>query len=117
MLKDTIIMAGFPPQYLEHELKEKLPEKLSKGITKVEQLFLIYELLFLPQFWFMVWFGLMVLNTTFNNISVISWQPVLLVEETRVPGENQRPVAILDLCIILYFWLEAPFFASQFSHF
>ena len=50
MLKDTIIMAGFPPQYLEHELKEKLPEKLSKGITKVEQLFLIYELLFLPQF-------------------------------------------------------------------
>ena len=31
----------------------------------------------------------MVFNATFNNISVISWQPVLLVEETRVPGENQ----------------------------
>jgi hypothetical protein len=30
----------------------------------------------------------MVLNATFNNISVISWQSVLLVEETRVPGEN-----------------------------
>jgi hypothetical protein len=29
-----------------------------------------------------------VLNTTFNNISVISWQSVLLVEETTVPGEN-----------------------------
>jgi hypothetical protein len=27
-------------------------------------------------------------NTTFNNISSISWQSVLLVEETRVPGEN-----------------------------
>jgi hypothetical protein len=27
----------------------------------------------------------MVLNTTFNNISVISWRSVLLVEETRVP--------------------------------
>jgi hypothetical protein len=32
-------------------------------------------------------------NATFNNISVISWQSVLLVEETRVPGENHRPVA------------------------
>ena len=32
----------------------------------------------------------MVFNATFNNISVISWQSVLLVEETRVPGENHR---------------------------
>jgi hypothetical protein len=30
----------------------------------------------------------MVFNTTFNNISVISWQSVLLVEETRLPREN-----------------------------
>ena len=30
----------------------------------------------------------MVLNATFNNISVISWRSVLLVEETGVPGEN-----------------------------
>jgi hypothetical protein len=30
----------------------------------------------------------MVLNATFNNISVISWQSVLLVEETRAPAEN-----------------------------
>jgi hypothetical protein len=36
---------------------------------------------------------LMVFNTTFNDISVISWRSVLLVEETRVPGENHRPVA------------------------
>jgi hypothetical protein len=35
----------------------------------------------------------MVLNATFNNISVISWQSVLLMEEIRVPGENHRPVA------------------------
>jgi hypothetical protein len=35
----------------------------------------------------------MVLNVTFNNISVISRWPVLLVEETGVPGENHRPVA------------------------
>ena len=34
----------------------------------------------------------MVLNATFNNISAISWQSVLLVEGTGVPGENHRPV-------------------------
>jgi hypothetical protein len=41
--------------------------------------------------WGLVVFGLlwfMVFNATFNNISVISWWSVLLVEETRVPGEN-----------------------------
>jgi hypothetical protein len=32
----------------------------------------------------------MVINATFNNISVISWRSVLLVEET---GENHRPAA------------------------
>jgi hypothetical protein len=32
-------------------------------------------------------------NVTFNNISVISWWSVLLVEETGGPGENHRPVA------------------------
>jgi len=35
----------------------------------------------------------MVFNTTFNNISVISWRSVLMVEETRVAGENNRPAA------------------------
>jgi hypothetical protein len=35
----------------------------------------------------------MVFNTTFNNISVISRQSVLLEEETGVPGENHQPVA------------------------
>ena len=31
----------------------------------------------------------MLFNATFNNVSVILWQSVLLVEETR---ENHRPV-------------------------
>ena len=31
----------------------------------------------------MAWFGYMVLNATFNNISVISWRSVLLVEKTN----------------------------------
>jgi len=35
----------------------------------------------------------MVFNATFNNISIISWWSVLLVQETGVPGENHRPVA------------------------
>jgi len=35
----------------------------------------------------------MVFKANFNNISVISWRSVLLVEETRVQGENHRPAA------------------------
>ena len=35
----------------------------------------------------------MVLNATFNNISVISWLSDLMVEETGVPGDNNRPIA------------------------
>jgi hypothetical protein len=35
----------------------------------------------------------MVFKATLNNVSVISWQSVLLVEETGVFGENHRPVA------------------------
>jgi hypothetical protein len=35
----------------------------------------------------------MVFIATFNNISIISWLSILLVEETGVPGENHRPVA------------------------
>ena len=35
----------------------------------------------------------MVLNATFNNISVISWRSFLLVKETGGHGENHWPVA------------------------
>jgi len=35
----------------------------------------------------------MIFNATFNNISVISWWSVLLVEETGVPRENHCPAA------------------------
>jgi hypothetical protein len=38
----------------------------------------------------LVWF--MVFNATFNNILVISWWSVLMVEETGVAGENHQPV-------------------------
>jgi len=35
----------------------------------------------------------MVFNATFNNIAVISWRSVLLVDETGIPEENHRPIA------------------------
>ena len=44
----------------------------------------------------------MVFNATFNNISVISWQSVLLVEETRLPRENLQQVTDKLYHIMLY---------------
>ena len=44
-----------------------------------------------PQRCYRLRFGFMVFNVTFNNISVISWRLVLLMEETGVPGKNHRP--------------------------
>jgi hypothetical protein len=41
-------------------------------------------------------------NTTFNNISVISWWSVLLVEETNIHGENHRPATDKRYHIMLY---------------
>jgi hypothetical protein len=53
----------------------------------------IYFLLFavmihIPKNQNLIWFGFMVFNATFNNISVTSWRSVLLVEK---PGENHQP--------------------------
>jgi hypothetical protein len=44
----------------------------------------------------------MVFNATFNDISVISWWSVLLVEETRVPEENHPLVTDKLYQIMLY---------------
>jgi hypothetical protein len=37
--------------------------------------------------------GVMVFNATFNNISVISWRSVLLLELKGTHGENHRPAS------------------------
>ena len=37
------------------------------------------------------WVRVIVFNATFNNISVISWRSVLLVEKTGVTEENHQP--------------------------
>ena len=46
----------------------------------------------------------MVFNATFNNISVISWRSVLLMEETGVPRENQSKslTNFITYCCIEY---------------
>ena len=41
-------------------------------------------------------FGFIVFNATFNNISVILWRSVLLVEETGVSGENYDLSQVTD---------------------
>jgi hypothetical protein len=56
----------------------------------------------------------MVSNATFNNISDISWQSVLLVEEIRVPAEIDPPAAITDkLYHIMLYWIHLPWAGSR----
>jgi hypothetical protein len=42
----------------------------------------------------------MVFNTTFNNISVISWRSVLLVKETRVTAESHKTLTLSHNVIV-----------------
>jgi hypothetical protein len=44
-----------------------------------------------------IYICLTVFNVTINNISVISWRSVLLLEETGGPGENHRAVTFINL--------------------
>ena len=44
-------------------------------------------------------FGFMLFNAPFNNISVISWPLVLLVEKTGVPGETTDLSQVTDILI------------------
>jgi hypothetical protein len=71
----------------------------SERVPHVEQ-----ELLTFPEHLSSSKFRAMVFNATFNNISVISWRSVLLVEETGVPGENHRLSQVTDkrIHIMLY---------------
>jgi hypothetical protein len=44
----------------------------------------------------MLWARGRELNATFNNISVISWRSVLLMEKAGVPRENHQPAQVTD---------------------
>ena len=59
----------------------------------------------------------MVFNATFNSISVILWRSVLLVEETRVPRENHRPVAYVLESVLNSCWLMLGRWFGQLSGF
>ena len=87
------ILFYFHIAHLTKEIKYKIAQSTSfmlcmsyRYINKSSPLFLSHPFIF-------CYFGVMVFNATFNNISVISWRSVLLVEETRVPGGNHQPVA------------------------
>jgi hypothetical protein len=77
----------------------------------------------------------MVFNATFNNISVILWRSVLLVEQPGVHEENHRPMHLNDykfsiqtqelnclfnffkFCAIKYIWkslIHGYFFLKEF---
>ena len=42
----------------------------------------------------------MVFNATLNNISVISWRSILLVEENTVRGENHRSKNLSHIVVL-----------------
>ena len=62
------------------------------GLIRLTAVLLLLIIWIKHKYWF-GWGGVLGFNATFNNISVISWPSVLLVEETSVPGENHWPVA------------------------
>jgi len=48
----------------------------------------------------------MVFNSTFNNISVISWWSVVLMEDTGVPGETTDLLQVTDKHYHIIFCIE-----------
>ena len=73
---DDIIMMSALYLTNTHVMKDQFQTKHIKSITKRKKLKLVWLV------------GFMVFDATFNNILALSWQSVILVEETRVPGEN-----------------------------
>jgi hypothetical protein len=64
----------------------------------------------------------MVFNSSFNNISVIAWLSVVLVDETGVTGENKtkdlwQVTDKLFFCYYYYFLIYVGFIFFYFFHF
>ena len=80
----------------EREQLEEAVDKFRANLAKLEQtkkqlqhqVYITVMLAYFCIFHFWIKIRVMVLNATFNNISVISWLSVLLVKETGVHREN-----------------------------
>jgi hypothetical protein len=76
--------------YMVDQLQFKLtPGQTLFDISKGSDRYVLYKVgpvISVSVSMFGVWF--LVFNATLNNISVILWQSLLLVEETGVPGEK-----------------------------
>jgi hypothetical protein len=59
---------------------------------------------------------LMVFNGTFNNASVISWQSVLLVEETRVQESYSNIWEAVVVLIVLVVGFTTTYAISAYHH-
>ena len=68
--------------FVNDDSKLHLPPKIPQQILNVDIFLITYGIRWV-----------MVFNATVDNISVLSWQYVFLVEETGVPGKNHRPIA------------------------
>ena len=78
---------------------------------KIKQTKYVYAFILFSRYWLTDWF--LVFNATFSNISAISWRPVLVVEEARVPGENHRPYGqATGKLYHLRLWVECTLFCK-----
>ena len=77
--------SGIRREYFQRVYRQTNTGQLTPTDEKSSQL--VYSC---RRFFNINWVRVKVFKSTLNNFSVISWQPVLLVEETEVPGENYR---------------------------
>ena len=73
--------------FTSYNLNKKVIHNTVRWRIAIKVLFIKVSFLSFSWFWLF-----MVFNATFNNISIKSWRSVLLAGETRVTGENHRPV-------------------------
>ena len=69
---------------------KQLVNIITCGCESSAPFFVIYK--FTDLIYICRWVRVVMFSSTINNISVISWWSVLLVEDIGVPGENHRPV-------------------------